>query len=54
MDNLAYVWDAVRLQARYALLGHTAEVTQVFHLSHSDCDICNAGASAACNSLGKQ
>ena len=29
MDNLAYVWDAVRLQARYALLGHTAEVTQV-------------------------
>lgn len=29
MDNLAYVWDAVRLQAQYALVGHTAEVTQV-------------------------
>lgn len=31
MDNLAYVWDAVRLQAKYALVGHTAEVTQVRH-----------------------
>lgn len=29
MDNLAYIWDAVCLQAKYALLGHTAEVTQV-------------------------
>ena len=34
MDNFAYVWDAVRLSAKYALVGHTAEVTQVwsFHL----------------------
>lgn len=29
MDNFAYVWDAVRLCTKYALVGHTAEVTQV-------------------------
>lgn len=54
MDNLAYVWDAVRLQARYALLGHTAEVTQVCCWSCSGCSICNTGASAFCNLSGKQ
>ena len=29
MDNFAYVWDAVVLSTKYALVGHTAEVTQV-------------------------
>ena len=29
MDNFAYVWDAVSLTTKYALVGHTAEVTQV-------------------------
>ncbi len=29
MDNFAYVWDAVTLDTKYALVGHTAEVTQV-------------------------
>ncbi len=29
MDNFAYVWDAVTLNTKYALVGHTAEVTQV-------------------------
>ena len=29
MDNFAYVWDAVLLRTKYALVGHTAEVTQV-------------------------
>lgn len=29
MDNFAYVWDAVRLTTKYALVGHSAEVTQV-------------------------
>ena len=29
MDNFAYVWDAVHLSTKYALVGHTAEVTQV-------------------------
>lgn len=29
MDNFAYVWDAVSLTTKYALVGHSAEVTQV-------------------------
>ena len=29
MDNFAYVWDAIQLSTKYALVGHTAEVTQV-------------------------
>ena len=29
MDNFAYVWDAVGLRTKYALVGHSAEVTQV-------------------------
>ncbi len=29
MDNFAYVWDAVSLSTKYALVGHMAEVTQV-------------------------
>lgn len=29
MDNFAYVWDAVTLSTKYALVGHSAEVTQV-------------------------
>ncbi|KAA6425225.1 MAG: hypothetical protein FRX49_04720 [Trebouxia sp. A1-2] len=28
MDSFAYVWDAVTLNTQYALVGHTAEVTQ--------------------------
>lgn len=32
MDNFAYVWDAVRLSAKYALVGHSAEITQVWSL----------------------
>ena len=29
MDDFAYVWDAVSLTTKYALVGHSAEVTQV-------------------------
>lgn len=36
MDNFAYVWDGVRLEALYALVGHTAEVTQVCHTHKVD------------------
>ncbi|DBA82705.1 TPA: hypothetical protein ACH3X1_006940 [Trebouxia sp. C0004] len=37
MDNFAYVWDAVTLNTKYALVGHTAEVTQARWVEFKEC-----------------
>ncbi|KAL3157712.1 hypothetical protein ABBQ32_012143 [Trebouxia sp. C0010 RCD-2024] len=37
MDNFAYVWDAVRLTTKYALVGHSAEVTQARWVGFKQC-----------------
>ena len=49
MDNFAYVWDAVHATTKYALVGHTAELTQVGAL-HS-CPIFETSAMQAAATL---
>ena len=53
MDNFAYVWDAVTLSTKYALVGHSAEVTQVSHCHATLVGICSiAWPTCACHADG--